>query len=171
MAATCSALCTNDLPIPMGPPMVLRPKPPTTLWHHEIRVEFQFFTDGDFGQEYHCWLTCDEVARAHDASLVQVPLEIIRKMAQRRIMQELIQEGADVNFAKEHFWKKETWAVDLEKADDWFDLATHRNASLNADDVVIFHECPSTPKRKAKRRRCEGSPSPPSEKARRVSVF
>ena len=166
------------LHVPIGPAVALAPKAPITLWNHEIKVEFEVYTDykTGYGREYQCWLTCDSVARIHGGSLAQVPLESFNEMASRSLMKALVTECADLNYHNELFWKprhERVWEVWIRRSGKGLgdEKRVHGSSvSLNPNDVVRFIEVPrplpppKTPERTPKRRRLSLSAKTPEKR-------
>jgi hypothetical protein len=121
------------------------------LRYHEVKVEFEFYTDYNqgFGNIWQCWLQLDRIAEAKRGSLEVVPAEILRKLARKSLLQNVLSglEGlasGDLNYAKDVL-DRNYGEVTIQGRNGsgyitWDNAKQVSLPALHPQDVVTFHE-------------------------------
>ena len=156
-----------------------------------IKVEFEFFTHHDENQSlsivWHVWVPIADIAKANDGAHFPVPVEIVRRLARKRVLRTVLDPGlADVGFANgdlryakcvmDRFYTAVhycTLSDDIE-VPVWFDNGEVPvcRKRLQTNDTITFMEelRPTTPKRcgsdlpptTPKKHKCTGPASIPN---------
>ena len=165
------------LPEPNGQPVALQPLAglgSPVLWHHEVCVRFEFYTDyaERYGNTWQTWLSCSSIAKANDGSLTEVPGYILRKLARKNLLQAVLKErlcSGDMHQAKDVL-DRHYPCMEVQKASRLTAKGTQHppmhSLSLHPAMCITFHELlpneeewngrrlkppPTTPKRKRRR--------------------